>query len=242
MLLERVALLAGGVALAMAFGAQGANAQGVFTISSKSFKDGERLPTKMAGNNKSNANCVGENISPELSWSHLPDGTKSLALLMFDPEGRPPGLEERRVVQVRAPIVRTDRLVPLGPPHRAPTPRDQDQGHQPDHEERTPSESRVLQPDEREHADEDPAQRVHRGDDAECASAMGPRELLDHDRDRHGPLGTQEDLGADSLDVVELVMQFEEAFDIQIPDEDAEKIKTVKDAVDYIEKNQKAAK
>src|ERR1700676_144579 len=40
----------------------------------------------------------------------------------------------------------------------------------------------------------------------------------------------QEDLGADSLDVVELVMQFEEAFDIQIPDEDAEKIKTVKDA------------
>src|ERR1700743_2080273 len=49
----------------------------------------------------------------------------------------------------------------------------------------------------------------------------------------------QEDLGADSLDVVELVMQFEEAFDIQIPDEDAEKIKTVKDAVDYIEKNKK---
>jgi acyl carrier protein len=52
----------------------------------------------------------------------------------------------------------------------------------------------------------------------------------------------QEDLGADSLDVVELVMQFEEAFDIQIPDEDAEKIKTVKDAIDYIEKNQKATK
>jgi acyl carrier protein len=49
----------------------------------------------------------------------------------------------------------------------------------------------------------------------------------------------QEDLGADSLDVVELVMQFEEAFDIQIPDEDAEKIKTVKDAVEYIEKNKK---
>jgi acyl carrier protein len=45
----------------------------------------------------------------------------------------------------------------------------------------------------------------------------------------------QEDLGADSLDVVELVMQFEEAFNIQIPDEAAEKIKTVKDATDYIE-------
>jgi len=52
----------------------------------------------------------------------------------------------------------------------------------------------------------------------------------------------QEDLGADSLDVVELVMQFEEAFDLEIPDEDAEKIKTVKDAIDYIEKNAKGSK
>ena len=44
-----------------------------------------------------------------------------------------------------------------------------------------------------------------------------------------------EDLGADSLDTVELIMQLEEAFDIQIPDEDAEKIATVGDAVKYIE-------
>ena len=44
----------------------------------------------------------------------------------------------------------------------------------------------------------------------------------------------QDDLGADSLDIVELVMAFEEAFDIEIPDEDAEKIKTVKDAIDYV--------
>ncbi len=44
-----------------------------------------------------------------------------------------------------------------------------------------------------------------------------------------------DDLGADSLDIVELVMAFEEAFDLEIPDEDAEKIHTVKDAVDYIE-------
>jgi len=44
-----------------------------------------------------------------------------------------------------------------------------------------------------------------------------------------------EDLGADSLDVVELVMALEEEFDIEIPDEDAEKILTVKDAIDYIE-------
>ncbi len=43
-----------------------------------------------------------------------------------------------------------------------------------------------------------------------------------------------DDLGADSLDTVELVMAFEEAFGIEIPDEQAEKIRTVKDAVDYI--------
>ncbi len=45
-----------------------------------------------------------------------------------------------------------------------------------------------------------------------------------------------DDLGADSLDTVEMVMAFEEEFNIEIPDEDAEKIKTVKDAVDYITK------
>ncbi len=43
-----------------------------------------------------------------------------------------------------------------------------------------------------------------------------------------------EDLGADSLDVVELIMKMEEEFGISIPDEDAEKIKTVQDAIDYI--------
>ncbi len=44
-----------------------------------------------------------------------------------------------------------------------------------------------------------------------------------------------EDLGADSLDVVELVMAFEEEFDVEIPDEDAEDIRTVEDAVSYLE-------
>ena len=51
-----------------------------------------------------------------------------------------------------------------------------------------------------------------------------------------------DDLGADSLDTVELVMAFEEAFDIEIPDEDAEKIRTVQDAVDYISKHAKVSK
>ena len=46
-----------------------------------------------------------------------------------------------------------------------------------------------------------------------------------------------EDLGADSLDVVELVMALEEKFDIEIPDEYAEKILTVADAINYIENN-----
>ena len=43
-----------------------------------------------------------------------------------------------------------------------------------------------------------------------------------------------DDLGADSLDQVELIMAFEDAFDVEIPDEDAEKMRTVKDAYDYL--------
>ena len=48
-----------------------------------------------------------------------------------------------------------------------------------------------------------------------------------------------EDLGADSLDTVELIMAFEEEFSVEVPDEDAEKLQTVKDVVDYIESKQK---
>ncbi|WP_337174632.1 acyl carrier protein [Paludisphaera sp.] len=48
------------------------------------------------------------------------------------------------------------------------------------------------------------------------------------------------DLGADSLDTVELVMEFEEEFDINIPDDEAEKIQTVGQAIDYIEQNAQA--
>lgn len=47
-----------------------------------------------------------------------------------------------------------------------------------------------------------------------------------------------DDLGADSLDLVELIMAMEEEFDVEIPDEDAEKIATVQDAIDYIGKIQ----
>ena len=51
-----------------------------------------------------------------------------------------------------------------------------------------------------------------------------------------------DDLGADSLDTVELVMAFEEAFELEIPDEEAENIRTVKDAVDYINAHAKGSK
>jgi acyl carrier protein len=52
----------------------------------------------------------------------------------------------------------------------------------------------------------------------------------------------QEDLGADSLDVVELVMALEEQFGVEIPDEDAEKITRVREAIEYIETHAKAKK
>jgi len=86
----RGSILAGAVAL-VASSISPASAQGVFTLTSSSFKDGERLAVKNAGNNKSNPNCVGENVSPPLAWANPPAGTKSFAIFMFDPEGRPPG-------------------------------------------------------------------------------------------------------------------------------------------------------
>src|SRR6201986_5400022 len=87
----RGSILTCAVLLAALCGPQRARAEGVFTLSSTAYKDGERLPTKFAGNNKSNPNCVGENISPPLAWANPPEGTKSYALLMLDIDGRPPG-------------------------------------------------------------------------------------------------------------------------------------------------------
>ena len=67
-------------------------------------------------------------------------------------------------------------------------------------------------------------------------------EQLQVDEAEVTPSSFQEDLGADSLDVVELVHAIRRGIRHSDPDEEAEKIKTVKDAIDYIEKSQKAAK
>jgi Raf kinase inhibitor-like YbhB/YbcL family protein len=66
------------------------HAQGPFTLTSTTFKDGQLMPRKVANSsaNFSSPNCVGENVSPQLSWTGVPEGTKSFALLMEDPEGR----------------------------------------------------------------------------------------------------------------------------------------------------------
>jgi Raf kinase inhibitor-like YbhB/YbcL family protein len=69
-------------------GAGAARAADPFVVTSTTFKDGEKLPLKMVGAPARGGNCIGENVSPQLSWSGIPDGTKSLALTLVDPEGR----------------------------------------------------------------------------------------------------------------------------------------------------------
>ena len=70
-----------------------AQAAEVFTIASSAFKDGQLLPKKMGGDNKANPNCVGETVSPPISWTNVPAGTTSFALVMTDPEGRGTGVD-----------------------------------------------------------------------------------------------------------------------------------------------------
>jgi Raf kinase inhibitor-like YbhB/YbcL family protein len=70
-----------------------AHAADIFTITSTTFKDGAMLPKKVAGSNKANPNCVGENVSPQFSWKNAPTGTTSFALVMTDPDGRGTGVD-----------------------------------------------------------------------------------------------------------------------------------------------------
>jgi Raf kinase inhibitor-like YbhB/YbcL family protein len=81
-------VVAGGLVLTSLAAGPAARAADPFMLSSPAFADNAPLATKNAGNNKSNPNCVGENVSPPLRWANPPDGTKSYAMIMFDPEGR----------------------------------------------------------------------------------------------------------------------------------------------------------
>ena len=80
-------LFAGGFALTLAHTKMTYAAE-AFMLTSPAFKDGTPLQKRNAGDRKENPNCIGENISPPLSWSSPPEGTKSFALTMVDPEGR----------------------------------------------------------------------------------------------------------------------------------------------------------
>ena len=80
-------VVASGFALA-SLGAAPAARAADFMLTSPAYQDNAPLQAKNAGDNKANPNCVGQNVSPPLAWANPPDGTKSFALLMFDPEGR----------------------------------------------------------------------------------------------------------------------------------------------------------
>jgi len=85
------ALATAGIALIAAIGGPSAATADVLTLTSPQIQDDGTLAIKNACADKQvSPNCVGENVSPPLQWSGVPEGTKSFALLLFDPEGRAP--------------------------------------------------------------------------------------------------------------------------------------------------------
>lgn len=85
------ALLIGGFVAATLSFAPVTHAAGVLTLSSSSVADNGTLAVKNACADKQRSpNCVGENLSPPLAWENVPEGTKSFALILVDPEGRAP--------------------------------------------------------------------------------------------------------------------------------------------------------
>jgi Raf kinase inhibitor-like YbhB/YbcL family protein len=92
MSMKRYLWMGAALAVAVGFSATAASAASTFALASKTFADGQVMPKKVSNVDPSGKapNCVGENVSPELHWSDVPSGTKSLVLLMYDPEGRAP--------------------------------------------------------------------------------------------------------------------------------------------------------
>ena len=92
-------LSAAGFVAASLLAMPAARAADVFTLTSSAIQDNGILAVKNACSDKQRSpNCVGENISPPLAWSNVPAGTKSFALLLFDPEGRAPAGVSHMVV------------------------------------------------------------------------------------------------------------------------------------------------
>ena len=79
------AILAPAIAVTAMLGE--AKAAEPFMLNSPAFADNGQLALKNAGNIKSNPNCVGDNVSPPLVWSNPPEGTRSYAMIIVDPEG-----------------------------------------------------------------------------------------------------------------------------------------------------------
>lgn len=96
---KRALLTAGGSFAVLVLAVSATWAADVFTLTSPAIQDNGTLATKNACSDKQRTpNCVGENISPPLQWSNPPEGTKSFALLLFDPEGRAPAGVSHMVV------------------------------------------------------------------------------------------------------------------------------------------------
>ena len=92
-------LIAGGFVIAAVAASPAATAAEVLTLTSSALQDNGTLATKNACSDKQRSpNCVGENVSPPLAWANPPEGTKSFALLLFDPEGRAPAGVSHMVV------------------------------------------------------------------------------------------------------------------------------------------------
>ncbi|HXT78466.1 MAG TPA: YbhB/YbcL family Raf kinase inhibitor-like protein [Acetobacteraceae bacterium] len=66
------------------------SAESYLDLSSPHFQDGGTLAMKYGGNNPQSPGCTGENMSPALDWKNAPAGTKSFAIILYDPAGRPP--------------------------------------------------------------------------------------------------------------------------------------------------------